>query len=108
MLMRCRLLDYAETEHKEGPSHGSIKMMRAFVLGTVISFAIFPATGQTLRATSRLVQLNVLVHDAKDKPVRDLTKDDFVVLDEGRQRGSHSFGSRRNWPRRLPRQLRIR
>ena len=39
-----------------------------------------------LRATSRLVQLNVLVHDGKGAPVRDLTKDDFVVLDEGRQR----------------------
>jgi hypothetical protein len=40
----------------------------------------------TLQATSRLVQLNVLVHDAKGKPVRGLTKDDFVVLDEGWQR----------------------
>ena len=60
--------------------------MRVFMFGTVVSLLIFPATGQTLRATSRLIQLNVLVHDAKGAPVRDLTKDDFVVLDQGRQR----------------------
>jgi VWFA-related protein len=77
------------------------RVMRAFALGTIISMAIAPPTAQaqqsdegtaqeprshTLQATSRLVQLNVLVHDAKGKPVRGLTKGDFVVLDEGRQR----------------------
>ena len=46
----------------------------------------------TLRVTSRLVQLNILVHDTKGAPVRDLTKDDFVVLDEGRQRRVVIFG----------------
>ncbi len=71
------------------------------MLGLIVSFTMSPATAQapqpdqsaaqearsqTLRTTSRLVQLNVLVHDSKGAPVRDLTKDDFVVLDEGRQR----------------------
>ena len=47
------------------------------------TFAQQPAT-ETLHTTTRLVQMNVLVHDAKGKPVVDLTRDDFVVLDEGR------------------------
>jgi VWFA-related protein len=74
---------------------------RAFALVAIASIAISSAVtwaqqsaqnaaqaprGEPLRATSRLVQLNVLVHDSKGSPVRDLTKDDFVVLDEGRQR----------------------
>ena len=68
-------------------------MIRAIVFGMVLSTAISPATAlaqqsesTTLRATSRLVQLNVLAHDSKGAPVRDLTKDDFVVLDEGKPR----------------------
>jgi VWFA-related protein len=67
-------------------------MIRAFALGRVVFLAISPAItlaqppDPTLRATSRLVQLNVLVHDGKGALVRDLTKEDFVVLDEGRQR----------------------
>ena len=75
--------------------------MRVFVLVAAVAIAISPATARgqqpdqsaaqepgspTLHATSRLVQLNVLVHDSKGSPVRDLTKDDFVVLDEGRER----------------------
>jgi VWFA-related protein len=76
-------------------------MTRGFVLGAIFAIAMSSSTaraqqpaqtvaqeprGEPLRATSRLVQLNVLVHDSKGKPVRDLTKDDFAVLDEGRQR----------------------
>jgi hypothetical protein len=59
-------------------------MMRAFALGAIASPAITQAqqTDPTLRATSRLVQLNVLVHDAKGAPVRNLTKENFVVLEE--------------------------
>lgn len=38
----------------------------------------------TLHTTTRLVQMNVLVHDSKGAPVIDLTRDDFVVLDEGK------------------------
>ena len=35
-----------------------------------------------IRATTRLVQVSVLVHDKHGNPITDLTKDDFVVLDE--------------------------
>ncbi|MBI4874782.1 MAG: VWA domain-containing protein [Acidobacteria bacterium] len=38
-----------------------------------------------LRVTTRLVQINVIVHDRKGQPVADLTKDDFVLLDQGRE-----------------------
>jgi VWFA-related protein len=76
-------------------------MIRAVVLGAIVCTAMsLPTahaqqsdlstaqepTNPTLHATSRLVQLNILVHDSKGAPVRDLTKDDFVVLDEGRPR----------------------
>jgi hypothetical protein len=67
--------------------------IQALALATFVSIAMSPATAQTqqsepttLHATSRLVQLNVLAHDSKGAPVRDLTKDDFVVLDQGRPR----------------------
>jgi VWFA-related protein len=60
--------------------------MRLCTLVTVACLANCPAVAQapTLRTTSRLVQVNVIVHDSKGKPVRDLTEDDFVVLDEGK------------------------
>jgi VWFA-related protein len=35
-----------------------------------------------IRATTRLVQVSVLIHDKHGNPITDLTKDDFVVLDE--------------------------
>jgi len=35
-----------------------------------------------IRATTRLVQVSVVVHDKHGNPVSDLTKDDFVLLDE--------------------------
>lgn len=36
-----------------------------------------------LRITTHLVQVNVVVQDKKEQPVGDLTRDDFVLLDEG-------------------------
>jgi len=35
-----------------------------------------------IRTTTRLVQVSVVVHDGHGNPITDLTKDDFVVLDE--------------------------
>ena len=35
-----------------------------------------------IRVTTRLVQVSVVVHDGHGNPITDLTKDDFVVLDE--------------------------
>lgn len=39
----------------------------------------------TLRITSRLVQVNVIVQDKDGNPVSDLTKDDFALFDKGQQ-----------------------
>jgi hypothetical protein len=36
-----------------------------------------------LRATTRLVQVSVVVHDKKGEPVLGLTKDDFDITDAG-------------------------
>ncbi|MGA2982188.1 MAG: hypothetical protein ABSG32_00140 [Terriglobia bacterium] len=37
------------------------------------------------RATTRLVVVNVLVHDKNGEPVRGLARDDFTLLDGGKQ-----------------------
>lgn len=41
---------------------------------------------QTLRVTSRLVQVTVVVQDKEGRPVSGLTKDDFKIFDEGQPR----------------------
>jgi len=40
---------------------------------------------QVLRVTTRLVVVNVVVHDKKGAPVAGLTRDDFTVLDGGKE-----------------------
>jgi VWFA-related protein len=42
------------------------------------------AQGPVLSLNTRLVQLSVLVHDKKGLPVRDLTRDDFAIFDNGK------------------------
>ncbi len=44
-----------------------------------------PSDAATLRVTSRLVQVNVIVQDKDGNPVTDLTKDDFTLFDKGQQ-----------------------
>jgi VWFA-related protein len=44
-----------------------------------------------LRVSSRLVLVNVVVHDKVGKPVRDLAAKDFTVLDEGRLQTIEEF-----------------
>ena len=39
----------------------------------------------TIRVTTRLVQVNVVVHDKKGTPVSDLKKEDFTILDKGKE-----------------------
>jgi len=39
----------------------------------------------TIRVTTRLVQVNVVVHDKKGSPVSDLKKEDFTILDKGKE-----------------------
>ncbi|HEV2493263.1 MAG TPA: VWA domain-containing protein [Terriglobia bacterium] len=38
-----------------------------------------------LRVTTRLIEVNVVVQDKKGEPVRDLTRDDFTLLDNGKK-----------------------
>jgi VWFA-related protein len=42
-----------------------------------------PSESTTIRSTTRLVQVNVVVNDPKDNPVEDLTIADFQILDNG-------------------------
>lgn len=38
-----------------------------------------------LRVTTRLIEVNVVAQDKKSQPVRDLTGDDFILLDNGKK-----------------------
>lgn len=45
-----------------------------------------PPQGQpALRVTTRLVEVNVIVQDRAGEPASDLTRDDFILLDTGRE-----------------------
>jgi VWFA-related protein len=44
-----------------------------------------------IKVTTRLVQVNVVVHDKKGEPVGDLTKDDFILLDKGQEQKIQFF-----------------
>ena len=41
-------------------------------------------SGVLIRSTTRLIQLNVVVHDRKGEPVKDLKKEDFKIFDNGK------------------------
>jgi VWFA-related protein len=47
----------------------------------------------TLRAETRVVQIEVSVRDAKGRAVADLSKEDFTVTDEGKPRGIDIFSA---------------
>ncbi|MGA8036632.1 MAG: VWA domain-containing protein [Candidatus Acidiferrales bacterium] len=47
--------------------------------------SVLPQASTPLKSTTRMVQLNVIVHDKSGAPVADLTKDDFVITD-GKQK----------------------
>ncbi|MEO8028448.1 MAG: hypothetical protein ABI823_18340 [Bryobacteraceae bacterium] len=56
--------------------------------------ASLPLTSQdspTIRVTTRMVQVNVIVRDKKGQPVSDLKKEDFTLLDQGKPRTVASF-----------------
>ena len=43
-----------------------------------------PSAQSAVHVTTRIVQVSVTVQDADGKPVKGLTKDDFVLMDEGK------------------------
>ncbi len=49
-----------------------------------------------VRVTTRIVQVSVTVHDDRGRPVAGLTKDDFVLLDEGKRQQITSITERDN------------
>lgn len=51
-----------------------------------------------IRATTRLVQVSVVVHDKHGNPVTGLTKDDFVLLDEKKPQAIQVFSADTNQP----------
>jgi VWFA-related protein len=50
----------------------------------------------TVRVTTRLVQASVIVLDGKGRPVANLTKDDFVLLVDGKERKIDTFAEQTN------------
>ena len=40
---------------------------------------------QTFRTSTRLVQVSVVVHDGRDRPVEGLRAEDFQVLEDGKE-----------------------
>jgi VWFA-related protein len=69
------------------------------MLGSAVlaaSFLLSPAFSQiTLRTDTRAVQVEVTVRDAAGRPVEDLTRDHFTLLDNGNQRPIQFFAFRR-------------
>jgi VWFA-related protein len=56
-----------------------------------------PASDQpTIRVTTRLIQLNVVAQDHHGNPVTDLTKDDFVLKDAGKEQKISIFAMERS------------
>jgi VWFA-related protein len=60
------------------------------VLGWFASAQV-PDQKPTVKVTSRLVQVSVVVHDKKGQPIRNLTKDDFVLYDQGKPQEISTF-----------------
>jgi VWFA-related protein len=56
------------------------------------------AAQTVVKVTTHLVQVNVVVQDKKGVPVADLTKDDFVVYDKGREQKIATFAMESSLP----------
>ena len=55
-----------------------------------------PGSEQPIRVTTRLIQLNVVAQDRHGNPVTDLTKDDFVLKDAGKDQKISVFSLERS------------
>jgi len=52
----------------------------------------------TLRVTTRLIEINVIVHDKHGNPIAGLTKNDFVLLDNKKSQAIQFFSAENNPP----------
>lgn len=57
-----------------------------------------PAAVSTIRVKSRLVELSAVVRDSHGVPVRGLTKEDFVLKQDGGEQAIHYFSSGEDLP----------
>ncbi len=55
-----------------------------------------PSAQSAVHVTTRIVQVSVTVHDDRGRPVTGLTKDDFVLLDEGKRQQITSVAEQNN------------
>src|SRR5258708_4395248 len=69
--------------------HNTLLLWFLFAAGAVSCYAQTGAPGSpgpqaptVLRSTTRLVQINVIVHNKKGEPVDDLKKEDFTIQDQ--------------------------
>ena len=55
-----------------------------------------PSPQSAVHVTTRIVQVSVTVHDENGRPVTGLTKDDFVLMDQGHPQQIASFSEQKN------------
>jgi VWFA-related protein len=55
-----------------------------------------PSAQSAVHVTTRIVQVSVTVHDDRGRPVTGLTKDDFVLLDQGQRQQIASIAEQTN------------
>jgi VWFA-related protein len=55
-----------------------------------------PSAQSAVHVTTRIVQVSVTVHDDRGRPVTGLTKDDFILLDEGKRQQINSITEQNN------------
>ena len=73
------------------PAQGQNQPARPAYLPAAPSGPAVPNSGYTLRITSRLVVLDMVVVDKKGKVVKDLSRDDFKVEEEGEPQSILNF-----------------
>ena len=87
--------------------HRRLAPAACFLLPIIILIAQ-DQTQPTIRVTTRLVQVNVVVHDKKGEPIADLKKEDFTILDKGKEQKVAVFAvdsidaPRKAWPKLPP------
>lgn len=57
-----------------------------------------PQAAPIIKVTTRIVQVNVVVHDKKGEPVTDLKKEDFTLYDKGQEQPIKLFSMETNKP----------